>query len=274
MIFLLILSLAILFHELGHFVVARCLGVRVSRFCLFFDPGFCLFSTGNRFKTEFRIGWLPLGGYVKYDIPDGEPQPKWSLMAQSPWRRIAISLAGVAVNLVVAYGCLFSWARSYVCAEEVPTFYVAKRTVAVTVKRLNDVRHDMVELYTPDVVKETQDTRSEPSGVQGKVKGKSEDNYTNRFFPSAAVMRETSVSAQHFLWRFARINLILFLFNLLPIPPLDGAQTLFSTYELIFRRPINETLRIVLGIVGTLLLLGMMAFDMLSDILHFLHSLL
>ena len=67
---------------------------------------------------------------------------------------------------------------------------------------------------------------------------------------------------------------ILFLFNLLPIPPLDGAQTLFSTYELIFRRPINETLRIVLGIAGTLLLLGMMAFDILSDVLHFLLSLL
>lgn len=141
-------------------------------------------------------------------------------------------------------------------------------------KCLDNVRHDMVDLYTPEVVKKTQDTRSGPSGVQDKAKGKSEDNYTNRFFPSAAVMRETSVSAQHFLWRFARINLILFLFNLLPIPPLDGAQTLFSTYELIFRRPINEPLRIVLVLGGTALLIGMMAFDILSDVFHFLCSLL
>lgn len=270
MIFLLLLSLAILFHELGHFVVARCLGVRVSRFCLFFDPGFCLFCTGNRFKTEFRIGWLPLGGYVKYDIPDGEPQPKWSLMAQSPWRRIAISLAGVAVNLVVAYGCLFSWARFYVCAEDVPTSFVAKRTVAVTVKSLNNVRHDIADAYTPDFIKKQPDD-TPPSA---RDKANTEDDYHNRFFPSAAAMRETSVSAQHFLWRFARINLILFLFNLLPIPPLDGAQTLFSTYELIFRRPINETLRIVLVLGGTALLLGMMAFDILSDVFHFLYSLL
>lgn len=269
MIFFLLLSLVLLLHEFGHFVVARCLGVRVSRFCLFFDPGFYLFSTGNRFKTEFRIGWLPLGGYVKFDIPDGEPQPRWSLLAQSPLRRIAISLAGVAVNLVVAYGCLFSWARFYVCAEEVPTSFVAKRKVVVTVKSLNNASHDIANTYTPDFIKQQDDA---PPSVRNTTKA--EDDYHNRFFPSAAVMRETSVSAQHFLWRFARINLILFLFNLLPIPPLDGAQTLFSIYELIFRRPINETLRIVLGIAGTLLLLGMMAFDMLSDVFHFLCSLL
>lgn len=265
MILLLLLSLTVLLHELGHFVVARCLGVRVSRFCLFFDPGFHLFSTGRRFKTEFRIGWLPLGGYVKFDIPDGELQPRWSLLAQSPLRRIAISLAGVAVNLIVAYGCLFSWARFYVCADDVPTTFVAQRTVTVTMKCLNDVRHDIAEFYTPDFTRKQQDD-APPSA---RNKAKAEDEYHNRFFPSAAAMRETSVSAQHFLWRFARINLVLFLFNLLPIPPLDGAQTLFSTYELIFRRPINETLRIVLGIIGTLLLLGMMAFDMLSDVFHY-----
>lgn len=219
-----------------------------------------------------------------FDIPDGESQPSWSIMSQSPWRRIAISLAGVAANLIVAYGCLFSWARFYVCDKEVPTTYVVQRTVAVTMKCLDNVRHDIAEAYTPGFIKSSKDVDSsgqrdvaiaEAEGNNtnhNATPAKGDDSYTNRFFPSGEAMRETSVSAQHFLWRFANINLLLFLLNLLPIPPLDSAQTLFSTYEYFFRRPINETLRIILILAGTVLLLGMMAFDILSDVLHFLFS--
>lgn len=264
MILLLLLSLAILLHELGHFVVARCLGVRVSRFCLFFDPGFCLFSTGNRFKTEFRIGWLPLGGYVKYDIPDGEPQPKWSIMAQSPWRRIVISLAGVSVNLFIAYTSLFIWEKKYLWTDEVPVTFVMERTAETTYYGLDGCRETLMQLYVPPKLR---------NAASYDIK-KEEKEYTHRFFPSKSTFRLTTISVPAFLGTVANINLMLFFINILPIPPLDGAQVLFSTYELIFRRPINETLRIVLVLAGTLLLLGTMAFDMLSDILHFLHSLL
>ena len=55
MVYLLLLALAIIFHELGHFVIAKCFGVRVKRFCLFYDAGFCLYSTGKRFATECLI---------------------------------------------------------------------------------------------------------------------------------------------------------------------------------------------------------------------------
>ena len=61
---ILILALLIVLHELGHFIPARLFKVRVEKFYLFFDPWFSLFKF-KRGDTEYGIGWLPLGGYVK-----------------------------------------------------------------------------------------------------------------------------------------------------------------------------------------------------------------
>ncbi|HRZ22069.1 MAG TPA: site-2 protease family protein, partial [Bacteroidales bacterium] len=61
---LLSLSILVIFHEMGHFIAARVFRTRVEKFYLFFDPWFRLFR--YRYKeTEYGIGWLPLGGYVK-----------------------------------------------------------------------------------------------------------------------------------------------------------------------------------------------------------------
>ena len=51
-------------HELGHFLMARVFGIRVEKFYIFFDPWFSLFKF-KRGGTEYGVGWLPLGGYVK-----------------------------------------------------------------------------------------------------------------------------------------------------------------------------------------------------------------
>ena len=60
------LSLLVIIHEGGHFLFARLFKVRVEKFCLFFDPWFTLFKfKPKRSDTEYAVGWLPLGGYVK-----------------------------------------------------------------------------------------------------------------------------------------------------------------------------------------------------------------
>ena len=254
MVYFILFILAIIFHELGHFAAAKCFRVRVKRFCLFYDPGFCLYSTGKRFATEYRIGWLPVGGYVSFAIAEGKEQPKWSILSQHPLKRIAISLAGVTVNLMLAYGCMFAWARNYVLPEsQYADTYVMQKAGEVTLRRLNVYRHALVNSYFP-----------------GHTQDKSPQSYTNRFFPSGTAIGCTCITIKNLLWRFAGINLVLFLFNLLPIPPLDGAQSIFSLYEMIARKRINEKIRIILVLSGTVLLFVMLSFDIISDVYHYL----
>ena len=70
---LLSLSILVIFHEFGHFIFARMFKVRVEKFYLFFDPWFSLFKFKPKNSyTEYGIGWLPFGGYVKISGIDGQ----------------------------------------------------------------------------------------------------------------------------------------------------------------------------------------------------------
>lgn len=270
MILLLLLSLAIILHELGHFIVAKCFGVRVERFFLFFDPGFCLYSTGKRFSTEFRVGWLPLGGYMRFQSSEGEEQPKWSLFAQHPAKRLAVFLAGVIVNLTLAYGSLFAWARYYYYPEsEYSNVYVMEKTIRWSVNIMDDCRIRLAELYVPKVSGESDDNTSTAT-IAEQNSGVKKETYTNRFFPTRSMINDTDLAPRRLLWKFGFINLAFFLLNLLPIPPLDGAQCLFAVYEWITRKPLNEKIRLILSLTGMAIIFGALCFDILSDIYHFI----
>jgi regulator of sigma E protease len=102
----------VVLHELGHFTVAKAVGMRVERFSLFFPP--TIFKV-RRGETEYAIGALPLGGYVKIsgmnpeEIDGLEPEiARRAYYSQAPWKRIAVILAGPAVNIVIAF--LLFWA--------------------------------------------------------------------------------------------------------------------------------------------------------------------
>ena len=109
----LILSLSILvvLHEFGHFITAKIFKCRVEKFYLFFDPWFSLFKkkVGD---TEYGVGWLPLGGYVKIsgmidESMDKEqmsqpPQP-YEFRSKPAWQRLIIMVAGVTMNMLLAF---------------------------------------------------------------------------------------------------------------------------------------------------------------------------
>ncbi len=106
-----IVALVVL-HEAGHFTVAKAVGMRVERFSLFFPPKIVGFRRG---ETEYMIGAIPAGGFVK--ITGMSPQelegldPEVAAHAyynQPPWKRIAVILAGPGVNLLIAF--LLFWA--------------------------------------------------------------------------------------------------------------------------------------------------------------------
>ncbi len=104
------LSILVLLHEFGHYITARAFGIKVEKFYLFFDAwGFKLFKFTYK-GTEYGIGWLPLGGYVKIagmvdESMDKEamklpPQP-WEFRFKPAWQRLIVMLGGVTVNLIL-----------------------------------------------------------------------------------------------------------------------------------------------------------------------------
>jgi len=119
------LSILIVLHEMGHFFPARWFGARVEKFYLFFDPYFELFKKKIG-DTEYGIGWLPLGGYVKIsgmidESMDKEqmklpPQP-WEFRSKPAWQRLIIMLGGVTVNFILGFliyaMVLFTWGEEY-----------------------------------------------------------------------------------------------------------------------------------------------------------------
>lgn len=127
--FALSLSILIILHECGHFFPARWFNTKVEKFYLFFDPWFSLFKF-KKGDTEYGIGWLPLGGYVKIagmidESFDKEqmkgPEQPWEFRSKPAWQRLIIMVGGVTVNLILgillfAY-ILFHWGENYLSNE-------------------------------------------------------------------------------------------------------------------------------------------------------------
>lgn len=116
---ILMLSILVTLHELGHFIPAKYFKTKVEKFYLFFDPWFSLVKKKIG-ETTYGIGWLPLGGYVKIagmidESMDKEqmkspPQP-WEFRSKPAWQRLIIMLGGVTVNVLLAwliYAVMFS----------------------------------------------------------------------------------------------------------------------------------------------------------------------
>src|SRR2546428_4088758 len=110
------LAILVTLHELGHYLAARAFGIRVEKFYLFFDAwGVKLFST-KKGDTEYGIGWLPLGGYVKIsgmidESMDKEamkqPAQPWEFRSKPAWQRLIVMLGGIIVNVIV--GIFIFW---------------------------------------------------------------------------------------------------------------------------------------------------------------------
>jgi regulator of sigma E protease len=123
--FLISLSILVIIHELGHFTFAKIFKTRVEKFYLFFDAWFALFKF-KRGETEYGIGWLPLGGYVKIsgmidESMDKEqmkqpPQP-WEFRSKKAWQRLLIMTGGVIFNfllaMVIYVSIFFAWGKTY-----------------------------------------------------------------------------------------------------------------------------------------------------------------
>jgi regulator of sigma E protease len=129
--FVLSLSILVIIHELGHFLLAKLFKTRIEKFYLFFDPWFSIFKV-KRGETEYGVGWLPLGGYVKIsgmidESLDSEqmkkpPQP-WEFRSKPSWQRLLIMTGGVIMNFILAMliyvAVLYAWGETYLPTSNV-----------------------------------------------------------------------------------------------------------------------------------------------------------
>jgi len=100
---LLILGVLVIAHELGHFFVARRLGVRVHEFGLGFPPRAAVLGE-DRQGTVYTVNWLPIGGFVRLEGEyGGDRNDPRSFASQNFPRKAAILVAGVTVNLILAF---------------------------------------------------------------------------------------------------------------------------------------------------------------------------
>lgn len=139
---LLSLSILVIVHEFGHYLAARIFRTRVEKFYLFFNPWFSIFKFRVG-ETEYGLGWLPLGGYVKIsgmidESMDKEqmsqpPQP-WEFRSKPAWQRLIIMLGGVTMNVILAFviyiGMLSVYGEQYLPTSEANKYGIVADSLA------------------------------------------------------------------------------------------------------------------------------------------------
>lgn len=172
------LSLLVIVHEFGHFIAARAFKMRVEKFYLFFNPWFTVFKyKPKNSETEYGLGWLPLGGYVKIagmvdesmdkEMLKREPQP-WEYRSKPAWQRLCVSVAGILFNFITAViiyaGICYSWGDSYLPLKNLNDGFVfsetAKRAGFQDGDMLSKADGKTLETYDEDMFRSIIDAKS------------------------------------------------------------------------------------------------------------------
>lgn len=230
-IIIFIIGMLILIHELGHFIAARAAGVPIAKFSIGFGPKLISFTKGG---TEFIISAIPLGGYVLPAIDDTD-----QFFAIPVHKRIILSIGGPAANLILP---VFLFAVLNTVNTGISFTGIFIQPVTQTVSMLGKFIASIPMLFS---------SSSQLSGIVGIVTqgGK---------FIEADLIRSLNFSI------FLSINLAVF--NMLPLPALDGGKILFCILEKI--NPKTVKLQIPLTIVAWAFLLVLMAYATVLDIKH------
>ena len=142
--FILSFSIIVTLHELGHFLTARWFKCRVEKFYLFFNPWFSLWKKKIG-ETEYGLGWIPFGGYVKIagmvdESMDKEqlkqPPKPYEFRSKPAWQRLIIMVAGVVVNLLLGFliysMMLWHWGEEYLPTNKM-TYGIAADSLAQSI---------------------------------------------------------------------------------------------------------------------------------------------
>jgi len=227
--FILAFSILIVLHELGHFLTAKWFGCRVEKFYLFFNPWFSLWKKKIG-DTEYGLGWIPLGGYVKIsgmidESMDKEqmklPPEPYEFRAKPAWQRLIIMLAGVIINFILALVLfamiLFVWGEERVPNKNLKYGLVADSLALSAGLRTGDlitsVNGKPVEYYNTlskdiyfsqdpvlGVLRNGKDTTIKlPDGFLSKLnKNQMRGFVTARYMPKVGMMKRQNISTEKY----------------------------------------------------------------------------
>ncbi len=165
--FLVTLGVLVVFHELGHYVVARLAGVKVLRFSV----GFGRIVWARRFgrdQTEWALSAIPLGGYVKMvdereaDVPAADLPRAFN--RQGVWKRIAIVAAGPVANLLLA---VLLFAGTYMAGVPGQRALLAEPPAGTAAAAAGIKAGDLVVAVDGEPVRSFQDLRWRLTKAQG-----------------------------------------------------------------------------------------------------------
>ena len=228
-IVILTIGFLILIHELGHFVMARRMGIPVSRFSIGYGPKLWSFRHG---ETEYRLSVVPLGGYVLPDIKSEDE------LYQIPiHKRIVFTSGGIVANILLVI-LLLAVLNTVVSGFSLSGIFV--NPFVQTWRQFSQMAMAIPSIFShPD----------EMSGIVGIVAQGSG-------FIGMNPIRIISFAIL--------ISLNLAIFNLLPFPPLDGGKLLLYALERI--NPRFTKLQLPLAIAGFILLIGLMVYVTAMDV--------
>lgn len=343
--FLIVLSVLVLIHEFGHFIVAKKIGVRVEKFSFGFGPK--LFSV-RKGDTEYQICAIPLGGYVK--MAGDEPGEKltgekWEFLSRSIRDRFGIIFAGPLLNYILAFlifSVIFMFGSPTLTTEvgSLLNDYPAVKSGILTGDKVmqvdgKDVRYweDMTVLIhkhldgpvklkiqrkdavmdfeVQPIVREMKDIFGKTTRIAllGIAPSQKIENIKYGFFESFGMgfkkLIDLTVITYRALWsiltgklslkesmtgpigifiitgKAAQMGLIylvhlmgllsasLAIFNLLPLPVLDGGHIFFLIIEKLRGKPLSHRTQEVVSNIGVIFLILLTVFIFYSDIMKF-----
>ena len=258
--FLGIIVLVVFVHELGHYLAARAVGVAVDSFSIGFGK---VLLKKKLWGTEWRISMLPFGGYIKprgeqdYYNKENDPESFWSV---SPWKRAFIAVMGPVFNLLMPWPLYFL----LLVGQPYPDVVVPEGAQAhrIGVVEAAGYAHKVSLKMYSSIWEAATMPRQEPMGI--KEVGGPVAVYE---FTESARKRSVETGDWGFLidW-IAFFSINLGVINLLPIPVLDGGHISISFFEGIRRKRLKVKTRNVLNVVGLVLVFGIFALAITSDI--------
>lgn len=228
-----LLGFLVFIHESGHFLVAKLCKIRVNEFAIGFGPTI-LKKQGK--ETKYALRLIPLGGFVSMEGEEEPSNKEGSFSEASIIKRIAIVVAGGAVNIIFAI--IVFWLLS--------SYYIGpKDALSNVVAYIKGMWEGIVHIFSAKV---TLDEMAGPVGI------------------SNAVAQTTAIS--DFIYLLSVISLSLGVTNLLPFPPLDGGKVVLLIIEAIIRKPINPKVEAIIQSIGFTALMTLAILVTRNDILN------